>query len=183
VDGGGYNEINELGILLSLVAMWHLKSLAMQDFRYHKQEVLSIKRILLLLLLFITITPTYAIGGYFIPGGYYGGEAGYYYWEDYCPMCGHYDCLLVNPKGTYEGEITCSICDADYDGCTGAEKHGSGARAWLSPYEEPEPVQAQEVVENVTIEPPTNTTITSDWGVITVDNKHLELLQTSKIIY
>lgn len=78
-----------------------------------------------------------AVGGYFIPGGYYGGYSGYHYWVDYCPMCGYYDCLLYNPKGTYEGEITCAVCDADYDGCTGADKNGGGARAWLIPYEEP----------------------------------------------
>lgn len=72
------------------------------------------------------------IGGYFEPGGMYGGHAGYHYWLNYCPMCHHYGCLLKNPKGTHEGELTCSRCDADYDGCTGADKSGGGARAWLS---------------------------------------------------
>lgn len=59
-------------------------------------------------------------------------------------MCGHHNCLLNNPKGTYEGEITCAICDADYDGCTGYDKHGGGARARLERYYEPEPEPAPE---------------------------------------
>lgn len=73
------------------------------------------------------------IGGYFLPGGMYGGEAGNHYWENYCPLCHHYGCLEVNPKGTYEGEITCSYCDADYDGCSGYDKYDGGARARLIP--------------------------------------------------
>lgn len=74
-----------------------------------------------------------SIGGYFIPGGMYGGESGYHYWENYCPLCHHYGCLEVNPKGTHEGEITCSRCDADYDGCSGYDKYDGGARAKLIP--------------------------------------------------
>lgn len=73
------------------------------------------------------------IGGYFVPGGMYGGESGYHYWENYCPLCHTYGSLEVNPKGTYEGEITCSACDADYDGCSGYDKYDYGARAKLIP--------------------------------------------------
>ena len=81
------------------------------------------------------------ISGYFEPSGMYGGHSGYYDWVDYCPLCHHYNCLLNNPKGTYEGEITCGRCDADYDGTTGADKSGDGARAYLIPYEEYVPPQ------------------------------------------
>lgn len=45
-------------------------------------------------------------------------------WLDYCPACGHYDCLLVNPKGVPESELTCSVCGADYCGVTGLDKGG-----------------------------------------------------------
>lgn len=81
-----------------------------------------------------------------MPSGYYGNHAGEYSWINFCPMCKYYNTLSNNPKGTYEGEITCYHCDSDYDGTSGADKHGSGARAWLIPYV-PEPVK------NVTVEP------------------------------
>lgn len=45
-------------------------------------------------------------------------------WLDYCPACGHHGVLQVNPKGTYEGELTCMRCDADYCGVTGLDKGG-----------------------------------------------------------
>lgn len=45
-------------------------------------------------------------------------------WFDYCPACGHYDCLLINPKGVPESELTCSRCGADYCGVTGLDKGG-----------------------------------------------------------
>ena len=41
---------------------------------------------------------------------------------DYCPLCGAHDCLLWNPKGTDEGEWTCSHCGADFCAVTGADK-------------------------------------------------------------
>lgn len=87
------------------------------------------------------------VGGYFKPGGMYGGYSGYHEWIDYCPLCDHYSCLMVNPKGTIEGEVTCAFCDADFDGCTGYDKHGGGARARLYRYvpePEPEPVPEPE---------------------------------------
>ena len=43
-------------------------------------------------------------------------------WLNYCPCCGYYGTLLINPKGTYEGELTCAFCDADFCGVTGHEK-------------------------------------------------------------
>lgn len=72
------------------------------------------------------------VGGYFIPGGMYGGYSGYHFWVNECPFDG--GSLGVNPKGVYEGEITCYNCDADFDGCTGYDKCGSGARARLTRY-------------------------------------------------
>lgn len=43
-------------------------------------------------------------------------------WLNYCPHCNYYGTLLVNPKGTAEGELTCAYCDADYCGVSGKEK-------------------------------------------------------------
>jgi hypothetical protein len=43
-------------------------------------------------------------------------------WLNYCPKCGYYGTLLINPKGTYEGELTCAFCDSDYCGVTGHDK-------------------------------------------------------------
>jgi len=77
------------------------------------------------------------IGGYYYPGGHYGGTSGYYYWENYCPLCHHYNCLGNYVKGV--NEISCYRCSADYDGCTGLDKAGGGARAELIRYQEPTP--------------------------------------------
>lgn len=74
------------------------------------------------------------VGGYFHPGGMYGGYSGYHFWLNYNPFQNSYGTLTVNPKGTYEGEITATDDDADFDGCTGYDKHGYGARARLIPY-------------------------------------------------
>lgn len=38
-----------------------------------------------------------------------------------CPHCGKK--LLINPKGVYEKELTCSKCSADYCGVCGKEKY------------------------------------------------------------
>ena len=43
-------------------------------------------------------------------------------WLNLCPQCGYYGTLLINPKGTAEGELTCAYCDADYCGVSGKEK-------------------------------------------------------------
>lgn len=46
-----------------------------------------------------------------------------------CPVCGKAGTLTDNPKGVYEGEITCSMkkggCDSDWDGVTGKNKAGN----------------------------------------------------------
>lgn len=51
-------------------------------------------------------------------------------WKNYCPNCGKSGTLTDNPKGVYEGEITCSMkkggCDADYCGYCGGDKAGRG---------------------------------------------------------
>ena len=44
-------------------------------------------------------------------------------WINYCPNCHHYNCLLVNPKGVPEKELTCGVCDSDFCGVTGKEKY------------------------------------------------------------
>ena len=84
------------------------------------------------------------ISGYFEPSGMYGGHSGYYQYIDYCPLCHHYNCLLNNPKGTYEGEITCGRCDADYDGTTGYDKSAGGARGQLERYYKVEEIEPQQ---------------------------------------
>lgn len=43
-------------------------------------------------------------------------------WDNFCPLCGKYDSLLINPKGVYENELTCKYCDADYCGSSGIDK-------------------------------------------------------------
>ena len=52
-------------------------------------------------------------------------------WRNYCPNCGKSGTLTDNPKGVYEGEITCSMkkggCDADYCGYCGGDK-AAGAK-------------------------------------------------------
>ena len=49
-------------------------------------------------------------------------------WLNKCPWCGKTGTLTNNPKGVYEGEITCSMkkggCDADYCGYCGGDKGG-----------------------------------------------------------
>ena len=50
---------------------------------------------------------------------------------NYCPLCHHYNTLTINPKGVYESELTCSYCDADYDGVTGRDK-SNNPRAYLT---------------------------------------------------
>ena len=42
--------------------------------------------------------------------------------KNYCPLCKKNGKLTWNPKGTAEGEWTCSACDADYCGKCGSDK-------------------------------------------------------------
>lgn len=89
----------------------------------------------------VTITDTY-ISGYGIASGTNEGYKTHFQFENYCPMCGYHGTLTWNPKGTKEGEITCSHCDCDYS-VSGKEKMYN-PRAWLTPYyPEPEPVVAE----------------------------------------
>ena len=55
-------------------------------------------------------------------------------WKNHCPLCGHNDTLIFNPKGSYEGELTCIYCGADYCAVTGKDKHENGPRAELTPF-------------------------------------------------
>jgi len=125
-----------------------------------KKNLFKAVTITALVLCALPVSSASSIGGYFIPGGMYGGESGYYYWEDYCPLCDRYGCLGVNPKGTYEGEVTCYICDADYDGCTGYDKFGAGARARLIPAVLKEPEVAAQSTEETSEQNTNNTTVT-----------------------
>ena len=54
-------------------------------------------------------------------------------WKNYCPNCGKSGTLLDTPKGTIDGELTCSMrlggCDADYCGYCGGDKWGGG-KCW-----------------------------------------------------
>lgn len=85
----------------------------------------------------VTLTDTY-ISGYGIASGIHEGYYTHFQFENYCPMCGCHGTLQWNPKGTREGEITCSHCDSDYS-VSGKEKLHR-PRAWLTPYvPEPEP--------------------------------------------
>ena len=75
--------------------------------------------------------------------------------ENYCPMCHSYGTLTFNPKGTPEGEWTCSKCGCDYCAADGKEKM-PGSDIFLIPYTIPKPtnttvtkVHAQNVTEDV----------------------------------
>lgn len=43
-------------------------------------------------------------------------------WINECVLCGATGTLQINPKGTYEKELTCKRCDADYCGSSGRDK-------------------------------------------------------------
>lgn len=51
--------------------------------------------------------------------------------KNYCPVCHSYGTLRFNPKGTYEGEWTCSHCDSDY--CLCGRCKASGSHIYLVP--------------------------------------------------
>jgi hypothetical protein len=119
---------------------------------------------LLFILAFMVLQPVSAyepISGYFEPGGMYGGHSGYHQWVNYCPNCHHYGCLSTTMKPCAEGQISCTRCDSDYDGCTGIDKWGGPyIRSQLTLYVEPEPVVTAQPVQ---IEQPTTTTITGNF--------------------
>jgi len=52
---------------------------------------------------------------------------------NYCPHCHSYGTLEFNPKGTPEGEWTCSKCNSDYCAADGKEKI-DGSNYCLTPY-------------------------------------------------
>jgi hypothetical protein len=52
---------------------------------------------------------------------------------NYCPRCNSYETLKFNPKGTPEGEWTCTKCGSDYCAACGKEKI-SGSKYYLIKY-------------------------------------------------
>lgn len=76
-------------------------------------------------------------------------------WKNYCPACGKSGTLTDNPKGVYEGELTCSMskggCDADYCGYCGGDKWGGGRCRWrkLTPAEAATETTRKETVQEV----------------------------------
>ena len=70
--------------------------------------------------------------------GYHNGT-----FENYCPRCKSYGTLKFNPKGSPEGEWTCTKCGADYCAACGKEKEPNSPYH-LVPYNPPV-AQAQEV--------------------------------------
>lgn len=76
-------------------------------------------------------------------------------WKNYCPACGKSGTLTDNPKGVYEGEITCSMklggCDADYCGYCGGDKWGNGRCEWrkLTPAEATSETTSTKTIQEV----------------------------------
>ena len=71
-------------------------------------------------------------------------------WLNFCPDCGYYGTLLINTKGTYEGELTCYHCDADYCGVSGHEKNTASSTV-LTRLSESVPSQSGDVGNNISI--------------------------------
>jgi hypothetical protein len=73
------------------------------------------------------------------------GLNGYHYmtgcFENYCPKCHSYGTLSFNPKGTPEGEWTCTQCGCDYCAADGKEKM-PGSNKYLTPYKISKPVKS-----------------------------------------
>ena len=61
--------------------------------------------------------------------------------ENYCPKCHSYGTLTFNPKGTPEGEWTCTKCGCDYCAADGKEKM-PGSSIFLIPYKISKPVKS-----------------------------------------
>ncbi|MBQ9026313.1 MAG: cysteine protease, partial [Methanobrevibacter sp.] len=71
-------------------------------------------------------------------------------WLNYCPIGDHYGTLLVNPKGTVEGELTCYYCDSDFCGVTGHEKIND-SKYVLTRMSESVPVNTGNVGDNISV--------------------------------
>ena len=76
-------------------------------------------------------------------------------WKNYCPNCKKSGTLLDTPKGTIDGELTCSMrlggCDADYCGYCGGDKWGNGKcrRVKLTPAEATTETTKKETIQEV----------------------------------
>ena len=71
-------------------------------------------------------------------------------WLNYCPKCGYFGTLLINPKHVHEGELTCYFCDSDYCGVTGKDKLVS-SDIYLTRLSESVPVDEGEVGTNISV--------------------------------
>lgn len=72
-------------------------------------------------------------------------------WLNFCPQCNYYGTLLINPKGTAEGELTCAYCDCDYCGVSGKEKVASSTRT-LTRLSDSIPESEGKVGDNITLD-------------------------------
>ena len=81
------------------------------------------------------------------------GQWHYQEFYNYCPLCGHYDCLGLYYMNDGDVEIHCYHCGADYCAYDGWDKSGS-YRAKLSVYVEPkeEPNVQTNKTEKVVVE-------------------------------
>ena len=94
----------------------------------------------------LTVTMKVSAGGTsYNPGVFYTTV-----WLNYCPQCGYYGTLLINPKGTAEGELTCAYCDCDYCGVSGKEKISSSTNV-LTRLTESIPESSGKVGDNISI--------------------------------
>jgi hypothetical protein len=74
--------------------------------------------------------------------------------ENYCPLCNESGTLIFNPKGTPEGEWTCTSCGSDYCAADGKEKM-PGSNIFLKHYtvsDKKTKVNAQTVVTTGTMD-------------------------------
>lgn len=96
--------------------------------RFTKNKALNLVSILIILILAISGISIVVAGEISIIAKPSVTNSGYeHIWyktsfDNYCPVCKSKDSLIINPKKTYEVELTCSKCGADYCGVNGREK-------------------------------------------------------------
>ena len=90
-----------------------------------------------------------------------------HYWLNKCPGCGRKGTLTLNPKNTFEGELTCrpegkrSLCDMDWCGVCGYEKIEGSTKHLTEVF----PIEN----DNTSPPTPTDTTTTTTDTTITTD--------------
>lgn len=92
---------------------------------------------------------------------------------NYCPHCHSSGTLEFNPKGTAEGEWTCSKCNSDYCAADGKEKI-DGSKYCLTPYNGNSTNKTNNTTQNSTSK--NQTIFTSASLVMTVQQTVLEQL-------